>query len=125
MARVRFVLLSLVALPAWGASVALRYEAPANCPDEAALRQLVAARLGVDPFLPEAPSIVSVKVLSGALLQAEVALESPNAPTRRKTLTGKDCTELMQSVAVTVALVVDPVLKRAEPEPEPAPPPPV
>ena len=28
-----------------------------------------------------------------------------------------DCTELMQSVAVTVALVVDPVLKRVEPAP--------
>jgi hypothetical protein len=134
MARVGFrqtVFLALFALPAWSASVALRYEAPAGCPDEPALRQLVAARLGVDPFLPEAPSIVTVKVLSGELLQAEVALESPGAPIRRKTLTGKDCTELVQSVAVTVALVVDPVLKRAEPEPvvveekkpEPAPPP--
>lgn len=116
---VRFVLFTLVALPAWGASVALRYEAPDGCPDESALRQLVAARLGVDPFLPEAPAVVTVKVLSGSPLQAEVALESPGAPIRKKTLTGKDCTELMQSVAVTVALVVDPVLKRAEPAPEP------
>jgi hypothetical protein len=122
---VRVVLLTLMALPAWGASVALRYEAPAGCPDEPALRQLVAARLGVDPFLSEAPSVVTVKVSPGAPLQAEVALESPNAPIRRKTLTGRDCSELMQSVAVTVALVVDPVLKRVEPEPEPAPPPPV
>jgi hypothetical protein len=127
MARVRLVFLTLIAFPAWGASVALKYEAPPQCPDEPALRQLVAARLGVDPFLPEAPSVVTVKVASGAPLQAEVALESPNAPVRRKTLTGKDCTELMQSVAVTVALVVDPVLKRVElevekkPEPEPAP----
>jgi hypothetical protein len=129
MARVRLVFLTLLAFPAWGASVALRYEAPAGCPDEPSLRQLVAARLGVDPFLPEAPSVVIVKVSPGATLQAEVALESPNAPTRRKTLTGRDCTELMQSVAVTVALVVDPVLKRVEPEvveerkPDPAPPP--
>jgi hypothetical protein len=114
------VALVLVSLPSWGAGVALRYEAPAElrCPDESALRQLVAARLGVDPFLPEAASLVTVKVSSGGPVQAEVALESPGAPIRRKTLSGADCTELMQSVAVTVALVVDPVLKRVEPPPE-------
>lgn len=125
--------LALLALPSWGAAVSLRYEAPPDlrCPDETALRQLVAARLGSDPFLPEAASVVTVKVQAGAPVQAEVALESPGAPTRRKTLSGGDCTELMQSVAVTVALVVDPVIKRAEPvavpEPviiAPAPPPP-
>lgn len=113
--------LGLAALPAWGAPVSLRYEAPAalRCPDERALRQLVAARLGSDPFLPDGASVVTVKVLEGTPVQAEVALESPGAPTRRKLLSGADCTELMQSVAVTVALVVDPVLKRAEPPPEP------
>ena len=131
------VLLALAALPSWGAAVSLRYEAPGElrCPDEAALRQLVAARLGVDPFLSDAAAVVTVKVVgvgAGSPLQAEVSLESPGAPTRRKTLTGADCTELMQSVAVTVALVVDPVLKRAEPAPvvelaveKPAPPEPV
>ncbi len=111
------VVLILVSLPAWGAAVALRYEAPAElrCPDENALRQLVAARLGADPFLPQAPSLVTVKVLAGTPVQAEVTLESPGTPLRRKTLSGVDCTELMHAVAVTVALVVDPVLKRADP----------
>ncbi len=116
------LLIALVALPASGAAVSLRYGAPAelHCPDESALRQLVAARLGTDPFVAEAAAIVTVKVQPGAPVQAEVSLENPGTPTRRKTLTGGDCTELMQSVAVTVALVVDPVLKRVEPEPAPA-----
>jgi len=127
MARVGFrqtVFFALAALPSWGAAVSLRYEAPAelHCPDESALRQLVAARLGSDPFMTEATSLVTVKVSAGAPVQAEVALESPGTQTRRKTLSGADCTELMQSVAVTVALVVDPVLKRAEPAPPPPPP---
>lgn len=118
------LLLALAAFPSWGAAVSLRYEAPVelHCPDENALRQLVAARLGSDPFLPDASAVVTVKVHAGAPVQAEVSLENPGAPTRRKLLTGADCTELMQSVAVTVALVVDPVLKRAEPVPAPPPP---
>ena len=76
------VFLALVALPSWGAAVCLRYQPPLElrCPDENALRQLVAARLGADPFVADAPSVVTVKIVPGAPLQAEVALESPGSP---------------------------------------------
>jgi hypothetical protein len=128
---VRLVAIALfVALPASAATVSLSYRAPPECPDEATLRQLVAARLGNDPFVAEAPSRVSIQVVTPT--QAEVVLESPGTPTRRKSLTAQSCTELLQSVAVTVALVVDPLIKKpepeapprvTEPEPKPAPPP--
>jgi hypothetical protein len=116
------VFLALAALPSWGAAVSLRYQPPPElrCPDENALRQLVAARLGNDPFVADARSVVTVKIVPGTPLQAEAALESPGAPTRRKSLSGADCTELVQSVAVTVALAVDPLVKRPEAAPEPA-----
>lgn len=114
--------LVLLALPGWAAAVSLDYQRPDgdDCPDEASLRKLVAARLGVDPFVTGAASRVTVKIFSGKPLRAEVAVESDGAAPRRKVLTGADCVELAQSVAVTVALVVDPLVSRA-PEPLPAP----
>lgn len=106
----------VVSAPSWSASVSLRYEYPeaASCPDESALRQLVAARLGVDPFAQEAPARVTVRVTEGTPHQADVVLESPDAPTRRKTLTANTCADLIQLVAVTVALAVDPLIRKPE-----------
>src|SRR5579859_6656110 len=42
----------------------LTYAAPedAGCPDEASFRNLVAARLGYDPFVPDSPDVVSVSL---------------------------------------------------------------
>ncbi|MBL8950236.1 MAG: hypothetical protein JNK82_05645 [Myxococcaceae bacterium] len=114
-----------VAAPALAASVSLDYQRPdgAECPDDAALKKLVAARLGVDPFAELAASRVRVTVTAPAAqpLQAEVVLENPGAPPRRKVLTGVDCVELVQSVAMAVAIAVDAVVKRPEPAPAPAP----
>jgi hypothetical protein len=129
--RIRLALVvALVSVPSWGAAISLRYDRPDGCPDEAALRQLVASRLGADPFVDGAASVVSVRVTSGAPMQAEVVLESPGSPTRRKNLTGATCDELLQSVAVTVAIAVDPIVKKPEAPPpvvvkvvEPPPPP--
>lgn len=108
------LLLLLGALRAWGAPVSLHYSRPDNagCPDEAALRQLVAARLGSDPFVTDGISKVSVSIITGIPLQADVVLESPDTPVRRRNLTAADCNELIHSVAVTVALAVDPLLKK-------------
>ncbi len=116
--RIRLALVAaLVGVPSWGAAISLHYERPEGCPDESALRQLVASRLGADPFVTEAASVVSVRVTSGVPMQAEVVLESPGAPTRRKNLTGATCDELLQSVAVTVAIAVDPIVKKPEAPP--------
>lgn len=113
------LLIALACLPSWGAAISLHYEGSKEhrCPDEVALRQLVAARLGVDPFTADAASLVTVKVESGTPLQAQVVLESPGSRPRRKVLAGGDCTELIQSVAMAVALAVDPLIKRPEATP--------
>lgn len=107
------------------AAVSLVY-APAPelaCPDEATLRRLVAARLGNDPFVDEGDALVTVRLKAGPPVFAEVLLESPRgAAPRRKALSGADCTSLLNSVAITVALTVDPLLRKSEPPPVSAPP---
>lgn len=123
-------LLALLALPAFAANVRLVYEraTPEHaCPDESALRQLVAARLGKDPFSPVAASVVTVKLSGAGPFQSDVTLETPDSPPRRKTLNGAACLELLQSTAVAVALAVDPLLQKPEPQEfvlPPLPPPP-
>ncbi len=101
------------------APVSLVYEHPANagCPDESELRRLVAARLGTDPFVANAAAQVAVRIQSQEhQLQAEVVLENPvGTPRGKKVLTTKGpCVALASSVAMTVALIVDPVIKRVE-----------
>lgn len=102
---------------AFAASVSLVYQRPEGpaCPDEGELRQLVASKLGLDPFTAGASSVVTVRVSPAAPWTAEVLLEQPGANARRKTLSAATCEGLLQSVALTVALVLDPVVKAPEP----------
>lgn len=111
------------------APVSLRYVTPTGfgCPDEAAFRTLVAARLGSDPFTADAAALVSVEIRGkGETPAVVVTLEDPRGTVRgRKQLEGGGtCDTLATSAAVTVALSVDPLLRRLEPVPEPLPPPP-
>jgi hypothetical protein len=110
--------------PSFGA-VSLRYEPAPDlaCPDEAALRRLIAARVGHDPFVDDGEALVTVRLKAGPPVLGEVLLESPRgAAPRRKSLSGTDCASLLNSVAITVALTVDPLLR---PAPAPSLPPPV
>ncbi|MFO0598145.1 MAG: hypothetical protein U0228_22775 [Myxococcaceae bacterium] len=109
----------LVASWAMGADLTLRYERPetGGCPDERALRELIAARLGVDPFVEQSTSVVAVKVLAGAPWSATITLQTADNPPRRRALTAGTCVELLDSVAVAVALAVDPLVKKQEPPP--------
>ena len=116
----------------------LREVGAERCPEEAALRGAVTARLGYDPFSPEAQITLTVvirRATKGLAASIEVAdllgdptglrqLSSPNA----------DCEELAPAVALAVSLAIDPEswgrtnpLAPAPPQPSPAPvtPPPV
>jgi hypothetical protein len=121
----RLALLTLLLGQPSRAAVSLVYEpAPElSCPDEATLRRLIAARLGNDPFVDDGEALVTVRLKAGPPVFADVLLESPRgAAPRRKSLSGSDCTSLLNSVAITVALTVDPLLHQSEPPPVSAPP---
>jgi hypothetical protein len=82
------------------------------CPDEPLMRQLVAARLGYDPFRDDAERTVAVTITreSGAF-RAKLEMQQEGKPTGTRTLssTSNDCNELASSIALAVAIAVDPL----------------
>ncbi len=106
------------------------------CPDEQALRAAVAARLGYDPFTPDASMLIAVAVDSSADgLRATVRLVTEAGRTAERSIVSRstDCRELAESTALAIALAIDPQMSlraRREPAtaqapiPPPAPPPP-
>ena len=83
------------------------------CPDELALRNAAAARLGSDPFWPVAPLRISV-VMDAAegTLRARVLLrdgESGKAlGVRRLSSNDADCSELFDAMVLAVCIAIDP-----------------
>lgn len=111
------------------ATVRLQYsrgEGTSSCPDERTLRESVAARLGYDPFRPDAKGAVAA-VLSREPrgLRAVVQLLDASGRitgSRLLTTASNDCQELFSAMALAICIAVDPfVLSRA---PAPAEPPP-
>jgi hypothetical protein len=103
------------------AQVTLRYErreaAVEICPDEATMRSLVAAELGYDPFVPKSERAISITLVAkNNDLTAAIVLAS-NERRRERTLrsSGKDCSELASSVALAVAVAIDPEAVNAKP----------
>ncbi len=107
-----------------------RVEGP-RCPTGEELKSLVAARVGRDPFVGEGARVVSITSAArgeGTLeITVSTAGERGQAPLT-KTFRGatRECTELVQRAALTVALLVDEEPQKPAPEapkpPEPAPP---
>jgi hypothetical protein len=105
------------------ASVTLDYsraEAATTCPDEATFRGLVAARLGYDPFVAAGTRALTVsferrgnEVVGRLTLSGETAQER-----RERSLRGgpDECFELATSMALIVAVAVDPGALQARPE---------
>lgn len=97
-------------------------EASLACPDERAFRHKVEARLGYDPFVPEAK-----KSLAVAFRRRERAIvaETSWAGTTgsKRTFEGKAgaCEDLAETVAAAVAIAIDPARSIAPPAPVPAP----
>lgn len=105
----------------------VRDGAAAACPDETAFRERVAAKLGYDAFDDERASrIVTVRIgVDRDELEAVVitsATKDAAAGDRRVRSAARDCRELAEALAFTVALVVDPRAATGAPErPVPAP----
>ncbi len=112
-------------------SARLRYElgpGADGCPDEQALRNAVAARLGYDPFSDAAPRTLRARVESaGAERVATVRMEGADGKSlgeRRLTSRAADCGELAAAMQLAITIAIDPlVLTRPAPELTPPPPP--
>jgi hypothetical protein len=109
----------------------LTYSAPddARCPDEMSFHNLVAARLGYDPFDADRLSFVRIELThDGGRLRgrAEMA-RSGAAPSSPRELYGDDdkCDALVEALATSLAIALDPgrALVPAPPPPGPAAPP--
>jgi hypothetical protein len=94
-----------------------------SCPDQRWLEGNVTARLGYSPFTAGAPLTADTRFECGdGGCRADLELTDPPAQTRRRTLTSADCRELAESLALTLALAIDPQhLTRAPPPPAPVP----
>ena len=95
--------------------VQLAYEvAPeVRCPDERYLRDALTSRMGYDPVRPEGQGRVEVRVVAagaGSLSAVVTFQPEPTAKTTRRALAANDgrCVDLVQAVAVTLAILVDP-----------------
>jgi len=83
------------------------------CPDEAALRRAVAARLGEDPFAPESSRTfrLSIATLGDHLRGSVEVLTDGVAEGRRELDVEPDrCPELVEAMALAVSLTINPNL---------------
>jgi hypothetical protein len=98
----------------------------AACPDAAALTRLVAERLGRDPFTGDAPKKLVVRFggQPGAFRADLKVIDETGAAKGQRTLQSAagDCRELAGSVALAMALIIDPLLVLRPPGSPPAPP---
>jgi hypothetical protein len=106
------------------------------CPDEEAVQRAVTARLGYDPFRPDAPRIVTAIVRRDqGSLRGDVELRDRKGAvkgTRHLSAAENDCPELVAAMALAISIAIDPqsLLRPplpsspeppTPPEPEPAP----
>lgn len=95
---------------------ALDYEIDAreeSCPDEAAFRDLVAARMGRDPFVSKAERLLVVKIVrKGRKLQGAIRLQDADTEDRAirelESPVG-ECEALAAAIAASVAIAIDPL----------------
>lgn len=97
-----------------------------SCPDDAALRRMVAAQLGYDPFEDAATMRVDASILRKAnRLHGRVTVWRDGALAGERALdAAKDCDALATALAVTISVAIDP-MGASRPAPAPAPPAPV
>lgn len=106
--------------------VYLRAGTAEGCPDQSALKQAVARRLGYDPFLLSASHTVIAEVSgNGDALKARARLLDDAGivlGSRELSASGSEgCSELLASLALAISLTLDPMAPAAvESEPAPA-----
>lgn len=98
-------------------AVALTWEAPARCPDAAAVRQSLATYLGEGPTAEAGAGVraVATVIEDGGRLRLSLRTETTSGVTTRETV-ADDCAVLVDATALIVAIAVDPttVLARGE-----------
>jgi hypothetical protein len=97
------------------------------CPDEDAVQRAVTARLGYDPFRPDAPRIVTATVRRDReALRGDVDLRDRGGAVkgaRHLTAAENDCAELVAAMALAISIAIDPQsLLRSSPPASPDPP---
>ena len=106
--------------------VYLRNPGAESCPDEAMVRSAVAARLGYDPFLAHATATMFVELSKDAkAFRARVKLvDDQNLVRGTRELDAKGrCDELVDAMALSMSIAIDPdSLARAPAQPPPDPP---
>lgn len=119
--------------------VALHYEPSGRCPDAETFAELVAARLGRDPFVESAPDVVRVELgRRGRTRVGTLVWIRDGAPLGRRQLEARgSCVGLLESLAVALTILLedppgapdatapppDDVAPEAAAEPAPRPPP--
>jgi len=114
-----------IALPASAATATrldyARSASAVRCPDEVALRRLVALRLGYDAFFPVASQTIAAEIVDeGSHLHARVRLIDDRGiirGTRHLYSNGRDCAELGASLALAISIVLDPLAVALGPAP--------
>jgi hypothetical protein len=90
-----------------------RDPAASSCPDEAALRRAVAARVGYDPFFTWAPKTVVVHIAAapphGFVARLLLVDDRGVAFGARELRTQGQCIELLDAAALGIAIAIDPV----------------
>jgi len=90
-----------------------RGQGTTECPEEAELQSIVAARLGYDPFSVDGESTLRVTITrTGRGLRGQIRLENPsrgNLGARAIESTGADCTELAKAMALAISIAVEPL----------------
>jgi hypothetical protein len=87
----------------------LRDEGALGCPNEAAVRAAISARLGYDPFEKGASRTIraSIETLSDGFV-ARVELEGgPDGRMQRELVTHGSCNELVSAMALSISLAID------------------
>jgi len=103
----------------WG----LSYQAPEMCPDEARFRDIVASRVGRDPFTTDAEDRLDATLLQrGAAWRGRLVDRDARGEVRgERVLDAATCEELVASMAVAVSILADPLaLLRGERDPDEA-----
>jgi hypothetical protein len=90
-----------------------RQDGAALCPDDAAIRAGVAARLGYEPFRDQADDHLRATLRqAGHVLEARIELTDAHGKLkaeRRLVSRNRDCAELASSVELAIAIAIDPV----------------
>jgi hypothetical protein len=103
--------------------VYLRNPGAETCPDADAIRSAVAARLGYDPFVAYASATMFAEVSKeGASFRARIKLVDENnvvRGTRDLVQEGPACTALIDTMALSMSIAIDPYSLTRGPQPPP------